>query len=112
MVNFCCARYSRNTAIGHIHMIRLKRICSKRGSAKFSPLNPIRSNNFYGLTVSMVLFGCVVPRHYCTVYIRWLTVKLIANSSSATFASSLSPVYLAHTMGYFDVIDAYLLLFS
>jgi hypothetical protein len=74
----------------------------------FHTLNPTYSNNFLWFNaVSMVLFGCVVASLLYCLYSLVNRKSLLLTAAALLFASSLSPVYLAHTIGYFDVIGVF-----
>ncbi len=71
----------------------------------FHTLNPTYSDNYLWFTVvNLSLFIFAVSSLLYCLYTLVNRKNSLLTAAALLFASSLSPVYLAHTIGYFDVI--------
>lgn len=74
----------------------------------FHALNPTYSNNHLWFTVvSITLFVFVICSLLYCLYTLINRKNALLTTAALLFASSLSPVYLAHTIGYFDIFGVF-----
>lgn len=74
----------------------------------FHTLNPTYSNNYLWFNaVNITLLICVIASLLHCLYTLINRKNTLLTAAALLFASSLSPVYLAHTIGYFDVIGVF-----
>lgn len=74
----------------------------------FHTLNPAYSNNHLWFTiVNITLLAFVICSLLYCLHALVRRQNTLLTATAILFASSMSPVYLAHTIGYFDIIGVF-----